>query len=94
MLNPKVFIIIDQFFPKIIDHHIRTRSPEREACEALERYREMGYLTINRLPPEQQELNRQILDDAFASCVRQLEEFHAREEGKKAKGSQSNVDLA
>jgi hypothetical protein len=94
LLNPKIYVIIDQFFPKIIQHHIRTRSPEQAARESLERYREMGLQTILRLPPEQQVENRQALEDAFASSIHQLDEFHAREEGKKQKEAQSNADIA
>jgi hypothetical protein len=94
LLNPKIYLIIDQFFPKIVDYHIRTRSPEQAAREGLERYREMGYQIIGRLPPEQQEENRQALDTAFASSIHQLEEFHAREEGKKQEKAGSDIDSA
>jgi hypothetical protein len=92
MLNPKIYLIIDQFFPNIVDYHIRTRSPERAAREGLLRYREMGYQTIGRLPPDQQEENRQALDLAFAESIRQLEEFHAMEEGEKQKKAGSNIE--
>jgi hypothetical protein len=94
VLNPKIYVIIDQFFPKIINHHIRTRSPKQAAREGLERYREIGYQTIKRLPLEQQEKNRQFLEAAFASSLRELEEFHGREEDKRQKEAGSNVDLS
>jgi hypothetical protein len=94
LLNPKIYVIIDQFFPNIVDHHIRNRSSEQEAREALLRYRDMGYQTIRRLPADQQEENRMILEEAFASSIQQLEEFHAREGGREGKGARSDVNVS
>jgi hypothetical protein len=94
LLNPKIYLIVDQFFPRIIEHHIRNRSPEKAAMEALVRYRDMGYQTIRRLPLDQQEENRKLLEDAFSSSVRQLEEFHGREAGRERKGAPSDADVS
>jgi hypothetical protein len=94
LLNPKIYVIIDQFFPKIINHHIRTRSPEQTARDSLERYREMGYQTIRRLPSEQQEENRLVLEAAYVSSIRQLEEFHGQEERKEQKEAHTSADLS
>jgi hypothetical protein len=80
-LNPKIALIIEQFFPRIVDRHIRTRSSLQSALEGLDRYRTMGYQAIRNLPEEEREQNRKILDDAHAAAVRRLEEFHEHERG-------------
>ncbi len=94
MLNPKIALIITQFFPNIVDRHIRTRCPEMEVRQGLERYRDMGYQTIQHLPPDQQEENREALDAAFSASLREIEEFHAREAGKGAKEASSDADVS
>jgi hypothetical protein len=94
MLNPKIGLIITQFFPNIVDRHIRTRCPEMEVRNGLLRYRDMGYQTIRHLPPEEQEENREALESAFSASLREIEEFHAREEGKEAKGARSDADVS
>jgi hypothetical protein len=94
MLNPKIGLIITQFFPNIVDRHIRTRCPDAEVRQGLERYRDIGYQTIRHLPPEQQEENREALDSAFSASLRQIEEFHAHEGGKEAKGARSDADVS
>lgn len=78
-LNPKIWLIIEQFFPQIVDRHIRTRSSLGSALEGLDRYRTMGYQVIRNLPEEEREQNRKVLDDAYAAEVRRLEEFHEHE---------------
>jgi hypothetical protein len=94
LLNPKIYLIVDQFFPQIIEHHFRNRSPEEAAKEALLRYREIGYQTIRRLPAEEQEENRVVLEEAYASSIKQLVEFHAREGGREGKGAQSDANAS
>jgi hypothetical protein len=94
LLNPKIYLIVDQFFPLIIEHHIRNRSPEEATVKALVRYRDLGYQTIRRLPSDQQEENRKLLEEAFSSSVRQLEEFHGREAGREEKGAPSDADVS
>lgn len=94
MLNPKIGLIITQFFPNIVYRHFRTRCPDIEARQGLERYRDMGYQTIRHLPPEQQEENREALEAAFSASLREIEEFHAREGGKEAKGARSDADVS
>lgn len=78
-MNPKVTIIIEEFFPKIVDTHIRTRSSVETTRKSLEQYRGMGLQAIRNLPAESQEENRQALDLAFQEAVQRLEEFHDRE---------------
>jgi hypothetical protein len=94
MLNPKIGLIITQFFPNIVDRHIKTRCPEKEVRDGLLRYREMGYQTIRHLSPEQQEENREALESAFSASLREIEEFHAHEGGKEAKGAGSDADVS
>ena len=80
-LNPKITLIIEQFFPQIVDRHISTRSPVRSTLEGLERYRNMGYQVIRNLSGEEREENRKALDDAYAAAVGRLKEFHDQETG-------------
>ncbi len=80
-LNPKITLIIEQFFPQIVDRHISTRSPVRSTLEGLERYRNMGYQVIRNLSGEDREENRKALDDAYAAAVGRLKEFHDQETG-------------
>lgn len=92
MINPKVMVIIEQFFPNIIQHHIRTRSSLQSARDGLVRYRDLGYRTIERLSPDQQDENRKALDEAYTYSVKQLEGFHAREQAPVTEEVQSDTD--
>lgn len=78
-MNPKVTMIIEEFFPKIVDTHIRTRSPVDTTRKSLERYRAMGLQAIRNLPAESHEENRQALDLAYQAALKKLDEFHNRE---------------
>ena len=78
-LNPKVSLIIEQFFPQIVNRHILTRSSVQSALEGLDRYRSMGYQAIGHFPEGEREENRKALDEAFAAAVRRLNEFHDQE---------------
>lgn len=78
-LNPKITLIIEQFFPQIVDRHISTRSSVQSTLEGLERYRTMGYQVIRNLRGEDREENRKALDDAYAAAVMRLKEFHEKE---------------
>lgn len=78
-MNPKVMMIVKEFFPKIVDTHIRTRSSVETTMKSLERYHSMGLQAIRNLPAESHEENRKALDLAFQAAVQRLEEFHSRE---------------
>ena len=78
-MNPKVRMIVEEFFPKIIETHIRTRSSVETARFSLDRYRTMGLQAVRNLPPEVQQENRDALDEAYRLAIERLEEFHSRE---------------
>ncbi|MCQ8894056.1 MAG: hypothetical protein NQU46_05435 [Methanolinea sp.] len=78
-MNPKVRLIIEETFPKIIKRHIQTRSTIESTQKSLDSYRRMGYSAVKSLPPEEREFNEKALDTAYTASVQQLNEFHARE---------------
>lgn len=78
-MNPKVRIIVEEFFPKIIETHIRTRSSIETARVSLERYRTMGLQVIRNLPAGMKEEDQAFLEEAYRAAVARLEEFHGRE---------------
>ena len=78
-LNPKIMLIIEQFFPQIVDRHIRTRSSLQSALESLDRYRALGCQAIRNLSNEDREANMKVLDEAYHAAVRRLKEFHDQE---------------
>lgn len=78
-MNPKVRVIIEEFFPKIVDTHIRTRSSVETTRKSLERYRALGLQTVRNLPADSKEENRQALDLAYQAAIKRLDEFHSRE---------------
>ncbi len=78
-MNPKVRMIVEEFFPKIIETHIRTRSSIETAKFSLDRYRTMGLQAVRNLPPAVQQENQDALDEAYRLAIEKLEEFHARE---------------
>jgi len=78
-MNPKVRMIVEEFFPKIIETHIRTRSSIETAKLSLDRYRIMGLQAVRNLPPETQQENQDALDSAYRLAIERLLEFHARE---------------
>lgn len=78
-VNPKVKIIIDEYFPRIIDIHIRTRSSVESTRQSLERYRAMGLQAVRNLSAEEQQQNSEALESAFAAAMTRLDEFHSRE---------------
>ncbi|GEM_PF-1004198 len=78
-LNPKVSLIIEQYFSQIVDRHIRTRSSLQSAIEGLDRYRAMGNQTLLNFPEGEREENRKALDDGYAMAILRLKEFHEQE---------------
>ncbi len=78
-MNPKVRMIVEEFFPKIIETHIRTRSSIETATLSLDRYRTMGMQAVRNLPPEVQQENQDALDSAYRLAIERLLEFHASE---------------
>lgn len=78
-MNPKVRIIVEEFFPKIIETHIRTRSSIETARVSLERYRTMGLQVIRNLPAGMKDEDLSILEEAYRAALGRLEEFHGRE---------------
>jgi hypothetical protein len=79
LTNPKVMLIIEEVFPRIIEAHIRNRFQPESTRAGLERYRTMGYQAIRNLPEEEMQENRDALEKAFADSIRKLEEFHSSE---------------
>lgn len=75
-MNPKVRIIIEEFFPKIIETHIRMRSPVESTKKSLDRYRSIGLQAVRNLPEETRDENLQELDSAYHAALKRLEEFH------------------
>jgi hypothetical protein len=80
-MNPKVRLIIEETFPRIIERHVRTRPPVESTKKSLDSYRKMGYDAVKNLSPEERDLNERALDSAYAACVQELVDFHARERG-------------
>lgn len=78
-MNPKVRLIIEETFPKIIERHIRTRPTVESTRKSLDSYRKMGYNAVKNLSPEERKENEHALDTAYAASLQQLNEFHARE---------------
>ena len=78
-MNPKVKIIIEELFPKVIETHIRMRSSIEATKKSLDRYRTMGLQAIRNLPDETQLENRQALDSAYEAALKSLDEFHSQE---------------
>ncbi|MCU0632482.1 MAG: hypothetical protein MUC66_05865 [Methanolinea sp.] len=78
-MNPKVKIIIEEFFPKIVETHIRTRSSIETTQQSLDRYRTMGLQVIRNLPVDAQEEETNALDQAYKSAIARLDEFHSSE---------------
>lgn len=78
-MNPKVGIIIDEFFPKIVEHHIRTRSSVEATMKSLDRYRAMGLQVIRGLSAEAREEDSLALEQAYQAAVKRLQEFHSQE---------------
>jgi len=78
-MNPKVRIIIEEFFPKIVEHHIRTRSSVEATMKSLERYRAMGLQVARGLSAEAREEDSLALEQAYQAAVKRLLEFHSQE---------------
>ncbi len=78
-MNPKVRLIIEETFPKLIERHIRTRPTVEATQKSLDSYRKMGYAAVRNLSPEERDLNEKALDTAYAASMQQLHDFHARE---------------
>lgn len=91
-MNPKVRIIIEEFFPKIVETHIRTRSPVDATRKSLERYRAMGLQALRGLTKEAEEENLQALEQAYQAALKRIEEFHSRESspGSSIAGAESD----
>ena len=78
-MNPKVGIIIDEFFPKIVEHHIRTRSSVEATMKSLDRYRAMGLQVALGLSAEAREEDSLALEQAYQAAVKRILEFHSQE---------------
>ncbi|MDH7509486.1 MAG: hypothetical protein QHH04_00385 [Methanolinea sp.] len=81
-MNPKVRLIIEETFPKIIERHIRTRPTVESTQKSLDSYLRMGYAAVKNLPPEERELNEKALDTAYTASMQHLHDFHAREKSQ------------
>ncbi len=78
-MNPKVKMIIEETFPRIVERHMKTRLSIESTERSLDSYRKMGHDAIRNLAPEERELNERALDTAYDASIQQIREFHARE---------------
>lgn len=73
--------MIEEFFPRSVDHPVRTRSSRNSAWDSLDRYPSRGYQAIPNFPEEERDENRIALNEAPAVAVWRFQEFHDAEEG-------------
>jgi len=78
-MNPKVKMIVEETFPRIVERHVRTRVAIESTERSLDSYRKMGHDAIRNLPPGERELNEKALDSAYNASGQQVHDFHARE---------------
>jgi len=84
-MNPKVRIIIEETFPKIVERHRRTRPAPGVTEKSLEMFWKMGYSAVRNLPPADREENERALDSAYTDAIQQVRDISAR--GKTESGS-------